>query len=146
MIVFDLACASGHLFEGWFASADDFEGQCRRSLVRCPVCDSPTVERRLSAPRLNLGASAPSVEPNKGDDAARVAVQAAWLQWVKQMLDSTEDVGDRFAQEARRIHAEEAPERAIRGTASADEVRALSEEGIEVLALPVPAALKGSVQ
>lgn len=148
MIVFDLACAHGHLFEGWFACADDFERQCADQQVRCPVCDSPNVERRLSAPRLNLGASAPASETTAdavSPDPSR-ALQAAWLQWVKRTLEATEDVGERFTQEARRIHAEEAPARPIRGTASIDEVRALGEEGIEVFALPVPAALKGPVQ
>ena len=83
-----------------------------------------------------------SLELEENDDQ----IQAMWMQMARQIIESTEDVGARFAEEARKIHYREAEERAIRGTASADETAALADEGIEVLALPLPAALKGPVQ
>jgi hypothetical protein len=73
-------------------------------------------------------------------------MQAAWLRAVRHVIEHSDDVGDRFAEEARRIHYGEADERAIRGQATPDEARALEEEGIEVMPLPVPPALKGTVQ
>jgi hypothetical protein len=77
---------------------------------------------------------------------AREQIQAMWVQMARRIIETTEDVGPRFAEEARKIHYREAEDRAIRGTASADETAALADEGIEVLALPLPAALKGPVQ
>jgi hypothetical protein len=153
MKVLNLRCANGHGFEGWFASEDEFLGQNGRGLVECPLCADRTVTRMPSAPRLNLsGAREPVPAPAKAartDDAAepRAAdLQAMWLQTVRQLMASTEDVGDRFADEARRIHYGEAPERGIRGQTTDAEREALHDEGIEVVAIPVPRALKGPVQ
>ena len=73
----------------------------------------------------------------------RPALQAQWLQAVQQVLRNTEDVGERFPEEARRIHYGETAQRGIRGQASAEDRAALADEGIEVMALPVPASLKG---
>lgn len=144
MKVLDLQCAHGHAFEGWFASEDDFQGQLGRGLVTCPVCGDSAVVKQLSAPRLNLGASAPPA-PNTGPGVpAERSAQAAVLQRIRQLLAQSEDVGARFAAEARRIHAGEAPERSIRGQATVDEAAELLEEGIPVL--PLPAALKETLQ
>ncbi len=137
MLVLNLACEQGHRFEGWFGSADDFESQQTRGLVGCPVCASTQVQRLPSAPRLNV--SRPR-EPQ----AAAVDPQQTALQLVRQMLAKTEDVGERFPEEARRIHYGEAKERAIRGRASREDTLALVEEGIELIALPEP--LKGTLQ
>lgn len=144
MKVLDLQCPDGHRFEGWFASADDFESQLSRKLVECPVCGATDVSRLPSAPRLNLsGATAANARP----PAEQVAQwQAEALRAVREVLEKTENVGDRFAEEARRIHYNEAPSRSIRGVASAEDAQALVEEGIEVMPLPVPAALKGPLQ
>jgi hypothetical protein len=105
------------------------------------------IVRLPSAPRLNLsGASepaAPAAAP-AADDAA--ALQARWLQMVRHVVANTEDVGERFAEEARRIHYGESEERAIRGQASAQEREALRDEGIEVHPLPIPAGFKDSLQ
>jgi hypothetical protein len=149
MKVLNLRCANGHGFEGWFGSEDDFMSQNDRRLVECPICADTVVTRMPSAPRLNLsGAREPQVvEPQAADpqaDAARL--QAMWLHAVRHMIANTEDVGERFPEEARRIHYGDAPERAIRGAASEQEREALLEEGIEVVALPLPRALKGPVQ
>jgi hypothetical protein len=146
MKVLNLRCANGHGFEGWFASEEDFLGQNGRGLVECPMCSDHVVTRMPSAPRLNLSGAR---EPEPARPAAQPAaadLQAMWMQAVREILRNTEDVGERFAEEARRIHFGEAEERGIRGVASPQERQALHEEGIEVMALPLPAALKGPGQ
>ncbi len=153
MKVLDLQCTHGHLFEGWFASEDDFQGQLGRGLVECPMCGDTAVVKRLSAPRLNLGATAPEakatpVPPERQSVMVppEAALQAAWMKAVAHVMSHTEDVGERFAEEARRIHYGESDERGIRGQATREETQALLEEGISVLPLPVPPALKGPLQ
>ncbi len=144
MKVLNLRCAHGHGFEGWFGSEDDFLDQNGRSMIECPLCADRVITRLPSAPRLNLSRSA---EPDPPKAAAQaVDAQALWLKTVREMLERTEDVGDRFPEEARRIHYGEAPERPIRGAASADERKALQDEGIEVMPLLLPQALKGPLQ
>jgi hypothetical protein len=154
MKVLNLRCANGHGFEGWFGSEDDYLSQNGRGLVECPLCADTVVTRLPSAPRLNLsGAREPSAELAAASaPAAPVAVpserdlQATWLRAVRHVMANTEDVGDRFADEARRIHHGEAQARGIRGRTSRDEAIALVEEGIEVAVLPVPKALKEPLQ
>lgn len=163
MKVLDLQCRQGHVFEGWFASEDDFQGQLQRGLVQCPLCADAHIEKRLSAPRLNLGAREPqppaAVAPSQPPAPAGLgshthnsaaglppALQAAWLQLARQIVANTEDVGAQFAQEARRIHHGEVQERAIRGQATPDEAMELLEEGIAVVPLPLPAAAKETLQ
>ncbi len=164
MKVFNLACRHGHRFEGWFGSADDYDEQLERGLIECPVCDDGEIHKLPSAPRLNLsGAQGPGagahVGPGQDADAApetmatsNVAaptpqqVQAIWMKLARHLVDNTEDVGERFAEEARRIHHQEAPERGIRGVASAGEREALQQEGIEVFAFPLPRSLKDPLQ
>jgi hypothetical protein len=102
------------------------------------------IVRLPSAPRLNLSSAAPPAEPQPANND--VSVQARWMQMVRQVLANTEDVGAKFADEARRIHYGETPERGIRGQASAQEREALADEGIEVHPLPIPAALKDNLQ
>ncbi|CAG4907878.1 DUF1178 family protein [Paraburkholderia gardini] len=141
MKVLDLTCLHGHRFEGWFASADDFESQLSRKLVECPVCGVTEVSRLPSAPRLNLsGATAASAPANA------VEWQAHAMRALREVLEKTENVGDRFAEEARRIHYNEAPARSIRGLTTPEDAKALVEEGIDVMPLPVPAALKEPLQ
>ena len=145
MKVLDLRCANGHGFEGWFASEEDFLEQNGRGLVECPICSDRIVKRMPSAPRLNLGAVQPQ-PPQPADASPLPDVQALWLGAVREIMARTEDVGERFPEEARRIHYGESPDRAIRGAATPEERRALQEEGIEVVSIPVPQALKGPVQ
>ena len=146
MKVLDLRCANGHGFEGWFGSEDDFLDQNGRGLVECPMCADRVVSRLPSAPRLNLsGAREPAAPPAKVEPAA-ADLQALWMQVVRHAIENTDDVGERFAEEARRIHYGEADARGIRGVASMQEREALHEEGIEVMSLPIPPALKGPVQ
>jgi hypothetical protein len=141
MKVLNLQCSHHHSFEGWFASEDDFQGQLSRGLVECPLCGDNGISKMLSAPRLNLGAAQPEArqEVVSMPDAS---LQAAWLKMVRYVMANTDDVGERFAEEARRIHYGETEERSIRGQASREETEALLEEGIGVLPLPIPKALK----
>ena len=146
MIVFNLACGTEHRFEGWFASADDFEDQGRRGLLSCPVCGSSEVRKQLSAPRLNLSAAGSRDAPEERKSVAMVnPEQAQLLEMLRKVIESTEDVGQKFPEEARRIHYKEAPVRPIRGVASQDEAKALSEEGIEVAHLPFPVVDKSQL-
>jgi hypothetical protein len=143
MKVIDLRCHNGHGFEGWFASDDDFLDQNGRQLIGCPLCADTVIVRLPSAPRLNLSGAR---EVSAQESAVPADPQALWLKAIRHVLASTEDVGERFADEARRIHYGEADERGIRGLASADEREALRDEGIEVMPLPLPAALKEPLQ
>ena len=149
MKVLNLQCSHAHGFEGWFASEDDFQGQLARGLVECPMCGDTGISKLPSAPRLNLGAAEPAKPAAKQEVVAaapNAKMQAAWMELVKQVMANTEDVGERFADEARKIHYGETEERGIRGQASREETEALLEEGIGVLPLPIPKGLKGPLQ
>ncbi|HEY0822591.1 MAG TPA: DUF1178 family protein, partial [Ramlibacter sp.] len=118
MKVLNLQCSHAHGFEGWFASEDDFQGQLARGLVECPLCGDAQVTKMPSAPRLNLGAAEPAPVPATAKQEVMSApneqLQAAWMQLVRQVMTQTEDVGERFAEEARKIHYGESEERGIR--------------------------------
>ena len=148
MKVLNLQCSHAHGFEGWFASEDDFQDQLARGLVECPLCGDGQVTKMPSAPRLNFGASEPQAAVTKQEvvSAPDAQLQAAWMQMVRQVMANTEDVGERFAEEARKIHYGETEERGIRGQASREETESLLEEGIAVLPLPIPKGLKGPLQ
>jgi hypothetical protein len=150
MKVLNLSCAHEHRFEGWFASDVEFVSQCERGLVECPICADKRITRLPSAPRLNVsGAREPQPSASSAGEGAQqiqMTAQTAWLRAVQHVISHTDDVGDRFAEEARRIHYGEVDERAIRGRATRVEAEALRDEGIEVMALPMPAAVKGPVQ
>ena len=150
MKVLDLRCAAGHAFEGWFASEDDYGSQRERGLLDCPVCGNAEVMRLPSAPRLNLsGARAPEAAAQPPAPAPAPAstsltetavhgnaATARFVEAVAELLKNTQDVGPRFAEEARRIHYGESEAKAIRGQATAQEREALADEGIEVFTLP----------
>ncbi|KVT51120.1 DUF1178 family protein [Burkholderia ubonensis] len=140
MKVLDLQCPYGHRFEGWFASADEFEAQLSRKLVECPVCGATEVSRMPSAPRLNLSGA------TQAKPADPRALQAQVMRALREVLEKTENVGERFAEEARRIHYNEAPVRSIRGVTTPEDAQALVEEGIDVMPLPIPGALKETLQ
>ncbi len=146
MKVLDLQCSHQHSFEGWFASEHDFQDQLARSLVECPLCGDQTITKKLSAPRLNLGASEPQARQEVVSVTPDTDLQAQWLKAVRHVLANTEDVGQNFAAEARRIHHGESEERGIRGQATREETTALLEEGINVVPLPIPKALKEPLQ
>lgn len=158
MKVLNLQCGAQHVFEGWFSSHEDYASQLERGLLTCPMCGDAAVHKLPSAPRIQRGASRPQADEAAvnaasaqkqqvvGGEAADKLLQAAWLQVARHIMDKTEDVGERFAEEARRMHYGEAKERGIRGQASRAETEALLEEGIEVRALPLPDLLKNSLQ
>ena len=154
MKVLDLQCATGHVFEGWFASEADFVAQCERSLVQCPLCGDPSVVKKLSAPRLSLSGAreAPESTAERGgscemvDERQQHNPEQVWLAMARQLVAQTTDVGHNFAEEARKIHYGEREERAIRGTATVQEKQSLADEGIEVVSFPIPQALKGQLQ
>lgn len=146
MKVLNLRCANGHGFEGWFGSDDEFMDQNGRGLVECPLCADKVVSRLPSAPRLNLSGAREAPPPVAATaEPAAADLHAMWLKAVRHMMANTEDVGERFAEEARRIHYGETEQRGIRGEATAEEREALSDEGIDVIAIPV-LALKGPMQ
>ena len=147
MKVLNLRCAHDHRFEGWFGSDDDYVSQAERGLVACPMCDDKAITRLPSAPRLNVSKQRNDAADSRPPaDVSLSKVQGQWLHAVREMLRNTEDVGDRFPEEARRIHYGESQERGIRGRASREDAEALRDEGIEVVAVSVPEPLKGSVQ
>ena len=146
MKVLDLRCTHDHRFEGWFASEDDFRGQQERGLVDCPVCSDKAIERLPSAPRLNVANLREAVPAARPAPSAEAELQAKWLRALREAVESTEDVGERFPEEARRIHYGEVEQRGIRGRASKAEAEALREEGIEVAPIPLPLLPKGPLQ
>lgn len=163
MKVLDLQCRQGHSFEGWFGSQDDYDAQRARGLVTCPMCKDSEITKMLSAPRLNLGHSqAPKHRPAETTNSTEapvpagptpstdanpaVQMQAALMHVVRHVMANTENVGTRFAEEARKIHYGERQERNIRGQATREETEALLDEGIDVMPLPVPEGLDGPLQ
>jgi len=142
MIKYALACDQGHEFESWFPSAAAYDEQARRGLVACPECSSNRVAKAIMAPAV-VGAAradAPSAQRpaevallDRRQRALRDAVRALR----REIETSTDDVGPKFAEVARSMHAGQTPERAIRGQATGAEVEALLEEGVGVLPMPV---------
>ena len=144
--VFNLRCANDHAFEGWFASADDFDAQQARKLIACPICGAAEVVKAPSAPYLGAGTGGDAVAKQPAALPTPAQLQAMFVKMAREIAANTEDVGERFAEEARRIHYDEAPERGIRGVASKEEARALEEEGIGVMPLPFGHLLKDPLQ
>jgi hypothetical protein len=136
MIVYDLSCSGGHAFEGWFDSGAEFDRQKAAGLVSCPVCDGVDVER-LPAAKVRVAKAhppAPASPPTTRDAIAGISPEL--LAKLREVVRNTEDVGERFPEEARKIHYDEAPPRSIRGQASREEAEALTEEGIDFSQLP----------
>lgn len=134
MIRFSLHCDKDHEFEGWFSSSKDFDGQSERGLVECPICGSRQIGKSLMAPAVAISKDAPArplaMDPEKREMMRKLRDM---VQVVKQ---NSEDVGDRFADEARKIHHGEAEARGIIGKASTDDAKSLIEDGIEIAPLP----------
>jgi hypothetical protein len=146
MIRYALSCEAGHAFESWFPSSDSFDDQVARGLVACPVCASPKVAKQLMAPALGRRSEAPSLPAPAEAPAAPEPVRLmseperqvrAMLKALHEHVARTSDnVGPRFADEARKMHYGETEQRAIHGEASLAEASALLEEGIAVQPLP----------
>lgn len=149
MIKYALACDQAHAFESWFPSSDAYETQRKRGFVTCPVCDSREVEKQIMAPALARrdrdAPARPAVPGPAAAEAQPVALLSEREQRLRAMLKalrehvtaSAENVGERFADEARRMHYGEAEHRSIYGEAKLEDAEALWEEGIEVHPLPI---------
>jgi hypothetical protein len=172
MKVYNLSCSFDHRFEGWFASEDDCLTQQASGMLACPLCNSTAITRMPSAPHIarsntKEGAwqssetsaltkvSPTQIQPSQNEVAAvtradhgqlEAKVQAAFLNGMRELMNRSEDVGSGFAEEARKMHYKESPERSIRGQTTADEAESLREEGIEVLSLPAIPLLKNTLQ
>ncbi|MDR2710421.1 MAG: DUF1178 family protein [Burkholderiales bacterium] len=145
MIIYDLICRHQHTFEGWFASAAAFSEQRDSGQVRCPICDDAHIEKRPSAKvrtaresvarELTSGAVAER-PPMRGLQDVSTHTPSDFLMKLREMVQGTENVGEKFPEEARKIHYHEIPARPIRGQASTKDVEALAEEGIDLTLLP----------
>jgi len=154
MIVFDLRCRdAGHVFEIWFGSTTDYEDQRERGLIDCPYCGSRSIDKAVTAARVpaktnSARASAAADQPLAGGappDVARMKAMMAGLAAAQaRLLEGSEHVGDRFAEEARSMHLGETDHRSIHGRATPDEARALIDEGVAVLPLPLPTRAPGT--
>ena len=130
MILFTLRCARDHEFEGWFRDGDTFEAQQKAGEIACPDCGDTTVEKAVMAPRLGRSReeASPAVEASR--------VRAALIALRRQVEANCDYVGERFAEEARRIHYRETDPHGIYGEATEEESRELAEEGISVRRIP----------
>lgn len=162
MKVLNLQCAHQHDFEGWFGSEDDYANQLERGLLSCPLCGDVQIQKMLSAPRLNLRSSRDTKNPAAADAAATAAgastgvelgrtapgspLQGQLLQAMRKVFANTEDVGDRFADQARAMHHGDMDQRNIRGRTTPEVAMELLEEGIEVLPMPALPALNETLQ
>jgi hypothetical protein len=149
LIIFDLKCApSGHVFEAWFGSTADYEEQKGRGLVSCPLCGSLEIAKAPMAPAVgakgNAGTLAEAPESFPGDPEKVKAMLAAAAAVQRKMLEGSEGVGDRFADEARAIHLGEVEARAIHGRATREQAESLVEDGVPVAPLPFPVADPGT--
>ncbi|HXZ16344.1 MAG TPA: DUF1178 family protein [Roseiarcus sp.] len=138
MIKYSLGCADGHQFESWFPDSAAYEKQRKRGLIACPECGLTSVDKAVMAPAVvGVERSVPASSSETLLDAKRRQVRDVIARMRREIEANTDDVGAKFPEVARAMHAGEEPERAIRGLASRDEARALIEEGVGVL--PVPA-------
>lgn len=136
MIRYTLKCDKGHGFDSWFQSADAFESLQRAGHVACAVCGSTAVEKGVMAPQVQPARTKAAPGTPGPLSGPKSAAEQAFAELRAKIEAETEDVGERFASEARAIHHGDAPERAIRGQARHDEARALIEEGVPVAPLP----------
>lgn len=135
MIVYDLKCAKGHVFEGWFDGLAGFEDQQARGLVTCPVCGDVQVERKPST--FGIGRHRDRRDGGR-DTGAALGVHPAEL-FRRYIEDNFEDVGANFAKEALKIHYGASQSRSIRGVSTSQEEEMLAEEGVEFFKFPLPA-------
>lgn len=134
MIRFSLICDATHEFEAWFRSSDDYETQAKRGLVSCPVCHSQKVSKALMAPAVTTGRKREKMA--LAADAEQKRIAAAMIELARKIRENADYVGDKFAEEARKIHFGETEQRGIYGEATLEEVNALVDEGVDLLPLP----------
>ena len=141
MIKYSLICKQQHAFEGWFSNSKDFDDQKKRGLVTCPFCDTPSIEKSLMAPAVSTQKSNAPSESEVVTNAPVTKEYADAMNKIREIRDqvqaNSENVGNKFPEEARKIHYGEAEKRGIYGEASPDDVKELVEEGVEIVPLPV---------
>ncbi|MFS3134478.1 DUF1178 family protein [Gluconacetobacter sacchari] len=144
MICYQLRCGMGHEFEGWFPGSAAFDDQARRCLLSCPQCGTPDVSRALMTPAVRTApARAPAIAPARPESGPVMpaAMLAALQRLRRDVEERCEDVGDKFADEALKIHRGDGERRGIYGQASEEECDRLADEGVEIMAIPwVPRA------
>ena len=141
MIIYRLTCKQGHAFDAWFASSGAFDEQLKDNLVSCPSCGTDSVLKALMTPNIATGGSGKQIPPDTGSDQDTRSDQndiRAMMHKVREYVEKNADyVGDRFADEARKIHYEESDPRSIYGEATIEDVKKLDEEEIVCHPLPV---------
>ena len=134
MIRFSLTCEREHEFEAWFRNNDDFDRQKKRGFVSCPVCNSAKVDKALMAPAVSTGKRKEKIALAVTDHHKKMLAQFQELG--RKLREGAENVGDKFAEEARKIHFGETEARGIYGEATPEEVKELLDDGVEVMPLP----------
>jgi hypothetical protein len=135
MIRFSLACHNEHSFDGWFRNSEDFEKQKKRGLIACPDCGSTGVEKALMAPSVSTGRKREKMALAMNAEQKKALAQLKALS--EKLRENADYVGDKFAEEARKIHFGETDPRGIYGEATPEEAKGLAEEGVEFMPLPV---------
>ena len=135
MIRFSLQCEHGHDFEGWFRNNDDFDTQKKRGFVGCPACGSAKVEKALMAPAVSTSRKQEKVALAMGEQQRRAMAEFKALS--EKLKENADYVGDKFAEEARKIHFGETEARGIYGEATAEEAKGLVEDGVDFMPIPV---------
>jgi hypothetical protein len=143
MVIYNLLCKKKHTFEGWFPSFEDYQKQADKKLISCPSCGTTKVEKVPHACAVHVKKERPAPPAKTPEQAPPAPPTAAEF---KEMLiqvhhyvkQNFEDVGSRFAEEAKQIHKGDAAERPIHGTATVEETKELAEEGVPFVALPKP--------
>jgi hypothetical protein len=145
MVVYNLVCKKKHSFEGWFPSFEDYQKQAAKKLVSCPTCGTTNVEKLPHACAVHVKKEQPAVPAKKKPQAPAPAAPPSAAEFNEMLIrvhhyvkENFEDVGPRFAEEAKQIHKGEAEERPIHGTASLKEAKELADEGVPFIPLPKP--------
>jgi hypothetical protein len=135
LIRFSLSCDHDHEFEAWFRSNDDFDRQKKRGLVDCPTCGSNKVEKALMAPAVSTGRKQEKIALAMNDMQKKAMAEMKALS--EKIRENADYVGDKFAEEARKIHFGEADARGIYGEATLEEAKSLAEDGVGFMPIPV---------
>jgi hypothetical protein len=145
MVVYNLLCKKKHSFEGWFPSFEDFQKQAEKKLISCPTCGTTKVEKVPHACAVHVKKEQPAPPAKKQAQTPAPAPPPSPAEFKEMLIrvhhyvkENYEDVGPRFAEEAKQIHKGEAEERAIHGTATLKEAKELADEGVPFIPLPKP--------
>jgi len=139
MIIFDIECSNGHIFEGWFDSLEAFEEQREKKIISCPYCNDTNVRRVLSP--VAIKHSGKEERENKSENKASdktIDYARLYMEFIEYIKKNSEDVGPDFAKEALKMHYGLTKKRNIRGSATAEEEKMLKDEGIEFFKIPMP--------